>query len=149
MENDPGEMRFLVVEIDETKLRKMALNPAVQGCGDDVYFIKDNQIVGKGRAVSMRDNFDIGVEPDAETTATLFADDYTIPILGSVFGLRYSRYDGGPLPGLTDEPVDRHKGTTVVGKWYFDLGIAPEEFATVPGYGAARTQNAEATVEVR
>ena len=128
------ETQCLVVTINEDYVRELRRHPAVEESEPRVYFIADNKVVGEGRITTWY-GVEIVVEPDEETTKTLFADDYALPLLGRVENLRYNRFDGQWMPGFSDEPEDRHKGTTVVGKMAFDLGIAPKRLAGVEGYG--------------
>jgi hypothetical protein len=125
-------MLGVMIEIDDEKLREYALYPAVDTSETKVYFVQGSKIVGQG-SVRTRYEGHITVMPDAETTANFFADDYALPLLGDVANLRYSPYDGAPMPGFTDEPENRHKDTIVVGKMYFDIGITPERFAHIEG----------------
>lgn len=105
-----------------------------------VYLIKDDTIIGKmkivnGATSSHGSHIYVSVKPDDDATRAFFEDDYTIPILGDVVGLRYDGVEGKPYPGIGDEPENRHKNTRIVDVIDFDYGHTHPYFESVKGYG--------------
>lgn len=121
----------------ERQIFALRLRVAVKPSELEVYYICDGRVVGVGR-IAIRHAGELVIQPLDEAAKEFFSDDYTVPCLGFVYGMRYLAYDGEPWRGPVDEPENRHKGTVVVGKIEFDLGLADQErFGRVEGFGAA------------
>jgi hypothetical protein len=132
--------------------RELSLNyPAAESRGK-FYLIQNDAVIGKMRMVSgigMGNGtyVQVSVEPDDDVTREFFKDDYTVPLFNSVVGLFYDGITGRPVPHFKDEPEDRHKGTEIVDRLNFDLGIAHPRLASVKGWGAGRTGESTSSSE--
>jgi hypothetical protein len=120
--------------------------PAARGSGK-YYLIQDCKIVGEMRMVSATGYFngaypEVIVEPANEAATEFFKDDWSVPLMGKVSGLRYNGILGRPMKGpYSDEPEDRHMGTEIVDTVEFDFGIAHRRFSNVKGWGEARNRS--------
>lgn len=114
---------------------------AVPYCGKEVLVIRDGRVIGKGRAVTRVGD---------EVTSIQFTEGEIIELvqdleLVRLLGLRYSYFKYGPNYGvyLGDDTQTGVGGdeiladTLVVDAVNFRYGMAPTQFARVPGFRAA------------
>jgi hypothetical protein len=126
-------------KFDEDFLKDLRLYPAVSdhAAGKDVYFIKDNEIVGQGHIGSSNGMGEVTIYYDEENMP-FFKDDSAVKRLGKHAGFRFFQYDGTPNVTYTDEAEDRCEGYTIVSKFDFDWGIAStKRYGHIPGFGNA------------
>lgn len=111
-------------------------NMAVEGCGNEILIIKDNKIVGKGRA-QMCTNYQVDISIEDEAGRAFFADDFAVKILGwKNTYFRYYMTTGVYLPTFMDEPDGRGKETRIVDAFKLSFGMVPDSFKDIEGYNS-------------
>lgn len=108
------------LDVDAICKHPAADNFSTYGTGY-VYFVKDEMIVGKGRRyIGIDHRMEIKPYDDAKS---FFADDLIYNELQ--FGFWYDKYTGEPCNRFSDEPENRHKGTTIIGAYWVEFGLVP------------------------
>lgn len=105
----------------------------------EVYFLKDDKIIGKGRIGSryMR-HTTVYLDRNPETLE-YFKDDFAVAVLGKDAPFRFHEVTGTPMAAFPDEPEDRLKGITIVDCFEFDFGYASKRYSHIEGFGAKLT----------
>jgi hypothetical protein len=115
--------------------------PAVRSSSPipEVYFLKDDKIVGKGRIGSRyMGHITVYLDRDPETLE-YFKDDWAVTVLGKDAPFRFHEVMGTPLPAFPDEPEGRLEGVTVVDCFEFDFGYTSDRYAHIEGFGVRST----------
>jgi hypothetical protein len=126
-------MRMLVldIEIDSDYIK----HPAIpDNRMDDVYFLKDNRIIGIG-SVGSSYMGELVVYLKDQASKDYFAEDFVVKTLGKHAGFRFSRLTGEYVGTYDDEPSNRADGVTIVDKFYFDIGFSGDRYKHIDGYG--------------
>lgn len=133
-------MMMTVVEVDFDP--DIFRNPAIEGyekSGQEVYFVRGQEIVGVGITVGGTDDR-VEVLPHDETAKAFFAKDKIMEVLGRHGGFSYSAHTGNPFLRFSDEDEDRYHETYIVSKWRHDNGSLPKRFTVKPTNEYSRTQ---------
>lgn len=130
-------MEFMVVEVDEERIRDLALWPAVSSGTTEVYIWQADVIVGKGR-VSGTYGDRVTIEPD-EAARNHFNDIEIVRVLGGHAFMRFQTYDGYRHPGDHDQNGDPHipEDVFIVDARAFDHGdVSEKRYGHLPGFAA-------------
>jgi len=127
----------IVVEIDEKRIRDLAVWPAVSSGTSEVYIWQGNEVIGKGR-VSGTYGDRVTIEPD-ENAREHLKDLEIMRVLGRHAFMRFQTYDGYRYPGELDDNGNPSvpEDIFIVDARAFDHGDASEKrYGHLAGFGA-------------
>lgn len=132
-----SSMDVMVVEIDEDRIRDLAVWPAVSSGTSEVYIWQGSELIGKGR-VSGTYGDRVTIVPD-EVAREHFKDLEIVRALGAQAFMRFQTYDGYPYPCDHDENGNPNlpEDVFIVDARAFDYGdVSEKRYGHLPGFAA-------------